>query len=152
MSAGQKIKQEENREKSKFLPVWSGKALLRELCLISEDLSQRRYRDDWEINGSIKRIWEDKIQSKHLLKLLKVQGWRKQQNNLGGHFTQHSCGCSKFQGIGNKLVQKYSFSVFGWLTGVPSTAWSRQAPGGSSANQRTQQHQLNSPLGNSLSV
>lgn len=32
---------EENREKSKFLPVWSGKALLGELCLISEDLSQR---------------------------------------------------------------------------------------------------------------
>ena len=32
---------EENRGKSKFLPVWSGKALLGELCLIVEDLSQR---------------------------------------------------------------------------------------------------------------
>ena len=32
---------EENREKSKFLPVWSGKAVLGELCLIAEDLSQR---------------------------------------------------------------------------------------------------------------
>lgn len=42
MSAGQNIKQERKTEKkSKFLPVWSGKALLGELCLISEDLSQR---------------------------------------------------------------------------------------------------------------
>lgn len=91
--------------------------------------SNRRYRADWRnvfllIDDSVKKIWADKIQSKHLLKLLTSPGLEKAAEYPGRSFCTAWWWLFQFQGNGGKLAWKYPRPVFGGFAGVDPAAWS----------------------------